>query len=142
MWLFQCWKLSKTSYVYNPQTISVGILQLLKHVKWHHEGAHSKKPQKHPLYSHYIFPLQITCQERKKLWLCSSPYDPKFTKCLLRGECCIHTDDKYFSSVNVVMNHQAQDHKNIYKCSLCIKFISPNDPIWLNMVQNCPNFFF
>ena len=74
----------------------------------------------HIIYSLFKYPLK-----KKDFDYAHPPYDPKFTKCLLRGEGCIHTANKYFSSVKVVINHQAQDHKNIYTCSLCIKYIIP-----------------
>ena len=62
--------------------------------KFHHEDAHSKKPQKHPLYTHNIFPLQIISQ--KNFDFAHSPYDPKFSKSLLRSEGFIHTANTIF----------------------------------------------
>ena len=62
----------------------------------------------HIIYSLFKYPLKTNDFDFD---FAHSPYDPKFTKCLLKGEGCIHTADKYFSSVKVVINHQAQDHK-------------------------------
>ena len=75
-------------------------------------------PPTHIQYSLLKLPLK-----KKDFDYAHPPYDPKFNKCLLRGEGCIHTATKYFSSVKVVINHQAKYHKNIYTCNYCIKFI-------------------
>ena len=72
-----------------------------------------------------MFPLQI--RSKKDFDYAHPPYDPKLTKCVLRGEGCKHTADNFFSSVKVAINHQTQDHKNIYTCCFCIKFVPPEE---------------
>ena len=91
-----------------------------------------------------MFILQIPSQEIYFDYALPT-FDVKFTKSLLRGEGCIHTADKSFSSVEVVINHQTQHHKNIYTCSLFIKYIhteesrSPYKPVGvLNNVISPP----
>ena len=75
-------------------------------MKTHIQRKPHNVPSTHIIYYPFKYPLQ------KKNFDCAHPqYDPKFTKCLLRGEGCIHTANKYFLSVKVVINHQAQDHK-------------------------------
>ena len=56
-----------------------------------------------------FIPSSNTLSRKKDFDYAHPPYDPKFTKHLLRDEGCIHTGDKNFCSVNVGMHHQAQD---------------------------------
>ena len=87
-------------------------------LKKHIQSAHMHVPPTHIQYSLLKLPLK-----KKDFDYAHPPYDPNFSKCLLRGEGCVHIASKYFSSVKVVINHQAQDHRNIYTCNSCIKFI-------------------
>ena len=89
-------------------------------MKTHIQSNHKNVPSTHIIYSLLKYPLK-----KKDFDYAHSPYDSKFTKCLLRGEGCIHTAPKYFSTVKVVINHQAQYYMNIYTCTLCIKYIPP-----------------
>ena len=115
------------------KTISVWIMQLKKECLWHHEDTHSKSPQKtSPLHGWYI-PSLNTISRKKGFDYAHPPYDPKFTKCLMTDEGYIQTANMYFSPMKVVINHQAHDRKNIYTCSLCIKYIPPEEsrsPKW------------
>ena len=99
-----------------------------------------KSPQQDLICSSFKYPL-------KEIYFdyALPTFDPKLTKSLLRGEGCIHTANKSFSSVEVVINHQVNDHKNIYTCSLFIKYIhteesrSPYKPVGvLNNVISPP----
>ena len=89
-------------------------------MKTHIQSNHKNVPSTHIIYSLFKHPLK-----KKYFEYAHPPYNPKCTKCLLRVEGCIQTADKYFSSLKVVINHQAQDQKNIYTCSLIIKYIPP-----------------
>ena len=87
-------------------------------MKMHIQSNHKNVPSTLIIYSLFKYLLK-----KKDFAYAHLPYDPKCTKCLLRVEGCIQTADKYSSSLKVVINHQAQDQKNIYTCSLIIKYI-------------------
>ena len=65
---------------------------------------HKNVPSTHIIYSLFKYPLK-----KKDFDYAHPPYDLKCTKCLLRVEGCIKTAEKDFSSVKVVINHQALD---------------------------------
>ena len=91
-------------------------------IKEHILSSHKSVPSPHVTHSLSKLPLQ-----KKDFYYAHPPYDPKFAKCLLRGEGCIHIANKYFSTVKIVINHQPKVHKHIYTCNSCIKFITPED---------------
>ena len=85
------------------------------HIQTNHKNVHST----HIIYSLFKYPL------KKKDFVCPHfLYYPKLNMCLLRVEGCMHT----FSFVKVVINHKAKDNKNIYTCSLWIKYIPQVEP--------------
>ena len=89
-------------------------------MKTHIQSYHKNIPATHIIYSLFIYPLK-----KKDFDYAHALNDPKCNKCLLRVEGCIQTAEKDFSSVKVVINHQAFDQKNIYTCSLIINYIPP-----------------
>ena len=89
-------------------------------MKTHIQSYHKNIPATHIINSLFKYPLK-----KEDFDYAHALYDPKCIKCLLRVEGCIQTAKKYFSSLKVVINHQALDQKNIYSCRLIINYIPP-----------------
>ena len=53
------------------------------------------------------------------------PYETSFTHCLLRGAGCSSKATKYISNAKLVIANQVRQHKHIYTCNTCTKYISP-----------------
>ena len=71
-------------------------------VKTHIQINHKQVPPIH------IICLLFKYLLKKDFDYANPPYDPKLTKCVLRGEGCKHTADNFFSSVKVAINHQTR----------------------------------
>ena len=52
------------------------------------------------------------------------PYEPTFTHCLLRGAGCSSTATMYITNAKIVIANQIKQHKHIYTCNTCTKYIS------------------